>query len=71
MMKIAGVRFKFGRKMIMKKIFFAISMLALAFGFTACSNEDDAVNNAKKGKATVVAFTEPGATRTALRGDDH
>ena len=45
-------------------------MLAVAFGFTACSNEDDAVSNAKKGKATVVAFTEPGATRTALRGDD-
>ncbi|MBQ0103060.1 MAG: hypothetical protein KBS99_02660 [Prevotellaceae bacterium] len=54
----------------MKKIFFAISMLAVAFGFTACSNEDDAVSNAKKGKATVVAFTELGATRTALRGDD-
>ena len=56
--------------MIMKKIFFAISMLAVAFGFTACSNEDDAVSNANKGKATVVAFTEPGATRTALIGDD-
>lgn len=54
----------------MKKVFFAISMLAVAFGFTACSSEDDTVSNAKKGKATVVAFTEPGATRTALRGDD-
>lgn len=55
--------------MIMKKVIFAISMLAVAFGFTACSNEDEAVNNAKKGKATVVAFTE-NETRTALSGDD-
>lgn len=55
--------------MIMKKVFLAISMLAVAFGFTACSNEDEAVNNAKKGKATVVAFTE-NETRTALSGDD-
>lgn len=53
----------------MKKVIFAISMLAVAFGFTACSNEDEAVNNAKKGKATVVAFTE-NETRTALSGDD-
>lgn len=45
-------------------------MLAVAFGFTACSNEDEAVNNAKKGKATVVAFTE-NETRTALSGDDN
>ena len=44
-------------------------MLAVAFGFTACSNEDEAVNSAKKGKATVVAFTE-NETRTALSGDD-
>lgn len=44
-------------------------MLAVAFGFTACSNEDEAVNNAKKGKATVVAFTE-NETRTALSGSD-
>lgn len=55
--------------MIMKKVFLAISMLAVAFGFTACSNEDEAVNNAKKGKATVVAFTE-NETRTALSGSD-
>lgn len=53
----------------MKKVFLAISMLAVAFGFTACSNEDEAVNNAKKGKATVVAFTE-NETRTALSGTD-
>lgn len=53
----------------MKKVFLAISMLAVAFGFTACSNEDEAVNSAKKGKATVVAFTE-NETRTALSGDD-
>lgn len=53
----------------MKKVFLAISMLAVAFGFTACSNEDEAVNNAKKGKATVVAFTE-NETRTALSGSD-
>lgn len=45
-------------------------MLAVAFGFTACSNEDEAVNNAKKGKATVVAFTE-NETRTALSGSDN
>lgn len=44
-------------------------MLAVAFGFTACSNEDEAVNSAKKGKATVVAFTE-NETRTALSGSD-
>lgn len=53
----------------MKKVFLAISMLAVAFGFTACSNEDEAVNSAKKGKATVVAFTE-NETRTALSGSD-
>ena len=69
MAMIAGARFNFWRKMIMKKVFLAISMLAVAFGFTACSNEDEAVNNAKKGKATVVAFTE-NETRTALSGSD-
>ena len=52
----------------MKKILFSIAILAVAFGFTACSNEDEALSNVKGGKTTVLAMTEVG-TRTALESD--
>lgn len=52
----------------MKKILFSIAALAVAFGFTACSSEDEAPNNVKDGKTTVMAMTETG-TRTALADD--
>lgn len=51
----------------MKKILFSIATLAVAFGFTACSNEDEALS-VKGEKTTVVAMTEAG-TRTALESD--
>lgn len=52
----------------MKKILFSITALAVAFGFTACSSEDEVLSNVKSGKTTVVAMTEAG-TRTALSDD--
>ena len=52
----------------MKKILFSIAALAVAFGFTACSSEDEVLSNVKSGKTTVVAMTEAG-TRTALSDD--
>ena len=52
----------------MKKVLFSIAILAVAFGFTACSNEDEALSNVKGGKTTVLAMTEVG-TRTALKSD--
>ena len=52
----------------MKKILFSIAILAVAFGFTACSNEDEALGNVKGEKTTVLAMTEVG-TRTALESD--
>lgn len=52
----------------MKKILFSIATLAVAFGFTACSSEDEVLSNVKSGKTTVVAMTEAG-TRTALSDD--
>ena len=51
----------------MKKILFSIAALAVALGFTACSNEDEALS-VKGGKTTVLAMTETG-TRTALADD--
>ncbi len=51
----------------MKKILFSIAALAVAFGFTACSNEDEALG-VKGEKTTVLAMTEVG-TRTALESD--
>lgn len=61
---------KQGRTQTMKKIFFSISVLAVAFGFTACSNEDEVIENENSGKLIVTAFTEQGTTRTALDGND-
>ena len=61
---------KQGRTQTMKKIFLAIATLAVAFGFTACSNEDEVIENENSGKLIVTAFTEQGATRTALDGND-
>ena len=52
----------------MKKILFSISTLAVAFGFTACSSEDEVLSNVKDGKTTVMAMTET-STRTALADD--
>ncbi len=52
----------------MKKILFTISALAVAFGFTACSSEDEVLSNVKDGKTTVTAMTET-STRTALADD--
>ena len=52
----------------MKKILFSISALAVAFGFTACSSEDEVLSNVKDGKTTVMAMTET-STRTALADD--
>ena len=52
----------------MKKVLFSIAILAVAFGFTACSNEDEALGNVKGEKTTVLAMTEVG-TRTALKDD--
>ena len=52
----------------MKKILFSISALAVAFGFTACSSDDEALNNVKDGKTSVMAMTET-STRTALAED--
>lgn len=52
----------------MKKILFTISALAVAFGFTACSSEDEVLSNVKDGKTTVMAMTET-STRTALADD--
>ena len=52
----------------MKKVLFSIAALAVAFGFTACSNEDEALGNVKGEKTTVLAMTEVG-TRTALESD--
>lgn len=54
----------------MKKILFSFAALAVAFGFTACSNEDEVIENENSGKLIVTAFTEQGATRTALQGND-
>ena len=51
----------------MKKVLFSIAALAVALGFTACSNEDEALS-VKGGKTTVLAMTETG-TRTALESD--
>ena len=51
----------------MKKVLFSIAALAVALGFTACSNEDEALS-VKSGKTTVLAMTETG-TRTALESD--
>ena len=51
----------------MKKILFSIATLAVAFGFTACSNEDEALS-VKGEKTTVLAMTEA-STRTALADD--
>ncbi|MBQ0102804.1 MAG: hypothetical protein KBS99_01290 [Prevotellaceae bacterium] len=51
----------------MKKILFSIATLAVAFGFTACSNEDEALS-VKGEKTTVLAMTEA-STRTALESD--
>ena len=51
----------------MKKILFSIATLAVAFGFTACSNEDEALS-VKGEKTTALAMTEAG-TRTALAED--
>ncbi len=53
----------------MKKILFSIATLAVAFGFTACSNEDEVIENENSGKLIVTAFTEQGTTRTALESD--
>lgn len=61
---------KQGRTQTMKKIFLAIATLAVAFGFTACSNEDEVIENENSGKLIVTAFTEQGTTRTALDGND-
>ena len=61
---------KQGRTQTMKKIFFAISVLAVAFGFTACSNEDEVIENEQNNNEFITAFTEPGTTRTALDGND-
>ncbi len=61
---------KQGRTRTMKKIFFAISVLAVAFGFTACSNEDEVIENEQSNNEFITAFTEPGTTRTALDGND-
>ena len=52
----------------MKKVLFSIAILVVAFGFTACSNEDEALGNVKGEKTTVLAMTEVG-TRTALKSD--
>ena len=54
----------------MKKILFSFAALAVAFGFTACSNEDEVLENENSGKLIVTAFTEQGTTRTALDGND-
>ena len=61
---------KQGRTQTMKKILFSIATLAVAFGFTACSNEDEVIENENSGKLIVTAFTEQGTTRTALDGND-
>ena len=60
---------KQGRTRTMKKILFSFAALAVAFGFTACSNEDEVLENENSGKLIVTAFTEQGATRTALESD--
>ena len=54
----------------MKKLFVsALAMLAVALGFTACSSEDELVNEtpAQGQKVTVIATTEEPAQRTALQ----
>ena len=61
---------KQGRTQTMKKIFLAIATLAVAFGFTACSNEDEVIENEQNNNEFITAFTEPGTTRTALDGND-
>lgn len=66
MVKEAGNKLR-GTK-TMKKILFTISALAVAFGFTACSSEDEVLSNVKDGKTTVMAMTET-STRTALADD--
>lgn len=66
MVKEAGNKLR-GTK-TMKKILFSISALAVAFGFTACSSEDEVLSNVKDGKTTVMAMTET-STRTALAED--
>ena len=53
----------------MKKILFSIAALAVAFSFTACSNEDEALESGNKGTITVTAFTESNTTRSALAAD--
>ncbi len=57
----------------MRKLFIsALSMLAVAMGFTACSSDDDFVSNSDQSRQiTVYATTEqPSATRTALGEGD-
>ncbi len=61
---------KQGRTQTMKKIFLVIATLAVAFGFTACSNEDEVLENEQNNNEFITAFTEPGTTRTALDGND-
>ncbi|MDO4824393.1 MAG: hypothetical protein Q4A08_09530 [Bacteroidales bacterium] len=57
----------------MRKLFIsALSMLAVAMGFTACSSDDDFVSNPdQSGRIRAYATTEQeSATRTTLNGDD-
>ena len=57
----------------MRKLFIsALSMLAVAMGFTACSSDDDFVSNSdQSGRIRAYATTEQAsATRTTLNGDD-
>ena len=57
----------------MRKLFIsALSMLAVAMGFTACSSDDDFVSNPdQSGRIRAYATTEQAsATRTELKGND-
>ena len=57
----------------MRKLFIsALSMLAVAMGFTACSSDDDFVSNSdQSGRIRAYATTEQAsATRTELNGND-
>lgn len=53
----------------MKKILYAISVLAVAFGFAACDNGDGILGNVNIGKVTVTASIDGNSTRTALADD--
>ena len=53
----------------MKKTLFAISAIAVLFGFTACTSENETLEPQVSGKTILKAYTEE-ATRTALSGDD-